>query len=473
MRRPATALFLVASIILSATTVRPYTLQFTDASTPVQIKWAAGTINIALSPSLASPPANIKAGSNVLRAARRALARWSEAANIQFVEVSSSAQSISAAGGNGDGISLITIAHTPENSALFTGASSVVPGRTRVFFTQTGVITEADIVLNPGQQFSADGTPGTYDLEATLMHEIGHLLGLEHSSVVGATMQPRQGKNGIYGLSAWTSRTLSDDDRAGVRAMYGVRAGLRAWGAIAGVINFAGGLPAPGANVWAEEAATGRTSASSITLANGAYRIEGLLPGKYRVVVEALNGPVMASEIASARGAYAGLATQSPAFRTLEIGEARVVAGITTALNAQLSSEPKLLNPSLIGINEQLSTVAVPLAAGKTQTVYLSGEGLNANQMQNISVSATSPFIKVNAKSIRPQQYSDNIFAISFDLTVKAGAPAGDYSLRLQTSNGEVAYIAGGLAIDDAWHTAGPAPQSQTPAAPPALGEGQ
>ena len=468
MRQLITAFILATAIILSAVPVRPYTLQFTDASNAVQIKWPTNTINIALSTSLTQPPVNIKGGSDLMGAVRRALAHWSEAANIKFVESSSTAKSISPSGGSGDGISLITVSHTPENLAPFTGPSSEMSGRTRVFFNRRGSITEADIVLNPTQLFSSDGTPGTYDLEATFTHELGHLLGLEHSGMVGSTMQPRQGKNGIYSVSAWTSRTLSEDDRAGVRALYGMRAGANPRGSLTGTISYNAGAPAFGANVWAEEVMTGRVHASNITLTNGTYRIDGLLPGNYRVMVEPLNGSVFASEIASQRGAYAGLTINQPVpFRTEEVGQVSVAPGATITLNAQLRGEPPLLNPSLIGLNGQLSTISVPVTGGQTYTVYVGGEGLNLNQISNTGITVASPFIAINPASVMQQQFGAGIPVISFEISVNPGTPTGDYSLRLQSNTGEVAYIAGCLAVEGSERKAGPA-QSHTFMAPSA-----
>lgn len=453
MRRLSTAFCLTMTMVLATVSAHPYTLQFTDASGLIQIKWPTHTIRIALSNSLAMPQSNIKPGSDVIGAARRALAHWAEAANIRFVESLSNVQSISAQGTRGDGLSLITVAHTPENAAPFAGEDSEMAGRTRVFSTIGGSITEADVALNPGQLFSSDGTPGTYDLEATFTHEIGHLLGLEHSAVLGATMQPRQARNGIYKLASLSPRTLSDDDRAGAQAIYGVRAGAKERGTIAGIISFTNGDPVFGANIFAEEATTGRVVASNITLANGAYRIESLPPGNYRVIAQSLNGVVSAAEIASPRGAYAGLAlyTQLP-FRTEEIGAVSVKPDSVAALNAQLSGSPALIVPTFIGTNGELSSVAVPLVPGSTYKILVGGAGLNATQFANTGITTTSPFIVVDPSSIENVEFGNGLSVISFNVTVSADARAedlaGDYSLRLQSLTGEVAYVAGGLTVE-------------------------
>jgi hypothetical protein len=262
-----------------------------SAQTVRKIRWPRKTIEIALSNSLLSPGSNIKPDSDVAGAARRALMRWSNLSNINFLVTWSTATSISPADA-GDGVSLLTIADTPENESFNSEATT---GRTRVFFDpETGNIAEADISINPRPraedgtqlQFSTDGTPGTYDLEATFTHEIGHLLGLDHSAVLSSTMQSRQAFNGTFGLPALTERTLSEDDRQKVRSLYGPKVKL---GRIEGRLadNRLAGLLTPlnGVNVWAESVANGRVIASDVTAEDGSYKLEGLAPGQYRVIV--------------------------------------------------------------------------------------------------------------------------------------------------------------------------------------------
>src|SRR5258707_15087076 len=225
-RKILSAIVSLLALISAQAPLRAYTLQYRDASGIVARRWVTRPIIVAFSSSLSSPPPNIKSGSDVMGAARRALASWAGVADIQFLETRSTAQTISPQNA-GDRINLITV--SAENAAQF--GSSEAPGRTRVFSDSGGAIIEADIALNPNELFSSDGTPGTYDLQSPFAHEVGHLLGLEHSAVIGATMQPRQAQNGLYGLPAFTQRTLSEDDAAGARALYGSLAGT---GSIAG-----------------------------------------------------------------------------------------------------------------------------------------------------------------------------------------------------------------------------------------------
>ncbi|KAG2722021.1 hypothetical protein I3843_02G095400 [Carya illinoinensis] len=62
--------------------------------------------------------------------------------------------------------------------------------------------------------WSVGAIPGYFDLETVALHEIGHLLGLGHSSVPGAIMEPS--------ISSGVTKGLHTDDIAGIKALYNV-----------------------------------------------------------------------------------------------------------------------------------------------------------------------------------------------------------------------------------------------------------
>jgi hypothetical protein len=199
-------------------TARPYVHYYADAGATIPLRWGKQPIHISLSSSLKRPPANIESGSDVVGATLRALKHWEEVADLSFV-VSWSDEQSGNSGNKGDGVSLITVADTPVNRTFFSGS---LLGHTNVIFkTETGQIGEADIIISPAQKFSTDGTFGTFDLESTLTHEVGHLLGLDHSEIKGAVMQGEQFVNGLSGSPRLEGRVLSEDDREGVWAIYG------------------------------------------------------------------------------------------------------------------------------------------------------------------------------------------------------------------------------------------------------------
>jgi hypothetical protein len=457
MRLNATLLVLAALILAPAARPRAYTLQYTSTAATTQVRWPTTSITVALSTSLNNPPSYVRAtGAQVVLAARRALSRWALASNIQFNVTTSGNQDAVT-----DGITLITIADTGANRALF--STGIQPGRARVTFDGAGNINEADLAINPlvtrfdpftgnqvGSFFSTDGADGSYDLESTFVHEIGHMLGLEHSGVVSASMQPRQGTNGTYNLPNFTTRTLSSDDVAGIRSIYGPRSGL---GSVAGRVgyNSATGAAAFGAHVFAEESATGRIAGSNIVNAAGNYRIDGLPPGQYRVVVEQLDEPVLASQIGSNGGGYpASTLANMPPFVTAEAGTVTVGADATAALNVAVPGSTPIINPMFIGTGAsfQLSTVAVPIVPGQSQTILIAGENMNAapaGTVTGVSISINSPFINVS----NVQQLNGfGIPVISFDINPSILTPPGEYSVRAISSVGQIAYISGGLTVD-------------------------
>ncbi|KAL7135770.1 hypothetical protein ABFS83_11G120500 [Erythranthe nasuta] len=64
------------------------------------------------------------------------------------------------------------------------------------------------------ERWSIGPVPNAFDLETVALHEIGHLLGLGHSSVEAAIMYPR--------LSSGRTKGLNADDIQGIRALYNV-----------------------------------------------------------------------------------------------------------------------------------------------------------------------------------------------------------------------------------------------------------
>lgn len=389
-----------------------------------RLRWKNGSIRISLSTSLTRPNPNIKAGSDVAEAVERSFATWERAGGPAFELVWTDRQGVSPVGNAGDGFSLVTISQTPENLLLFSRDQSDFSARTRVFFNGKNAITEADIVLNPYQQFSTDGTIGTFDLESTLTHEIGHLLGLEHSAVFGATMHDNYGKNGVFSLQSFSARTLSDDDTSSLYALYGVRdEAENCCGMIAGRIIISGKTGRV-IRVWAEDAKTGRVSAEAAAATDGGFRLEGLAAGDYRLYAQGVKGLIPADSI----------------------GQYTVEKGRTVNAVKRIADRTGNTDLKYIGFNGQLSELAVSLNRGKSYTVYLGGRNLDEGKF---SVEVNSPFLSVVKDSVTSFDYGEGLSVISVEVRVSPETPLGDYSISIRSDIGERRTIIGGLTIEE------------------------
>ncbi|HEX8289228.1 MAG TPA: matrixin family metalloprotease [Pyrinomonadaceae bacterium] len=418
-------IFLLIAFALSASGYAP---QYSEEKTDLKLRWNAGTIPISISDSLYELNPNIKADSDISGAVRRSLQSWEKVTNINFKETASEKKSVSPSGNFGDGVSLITIAHTPENILLFSGEAESVSAITRVFFNKKGVITEADIVLNPYQQFSTDGTVGTFDLESTLTHEIGHLLGLEHSSVLGATMHESSGKNGVFNLSSYDSRTLAETDITAIRAIYGLKEeDENCCGAISGKLLLSDGKTAKNYKLWAEEFETGKVSAEYTTNADGGFHFESLPVGKYKV--------------------YAQNLSKTKGFKSAEeVGVAEVGKGKTAGITKKLDQTLINFQVQYVGFNGQLSENSVTLNAGKSYTVYVGGKNININDYK---IGFSSPLMTVTPNTLFEHDFGGNISVLSFEVNVKPEIALGEYNIYLESEKGQKSYVLGGLTIEE------------------------
>jgi hypothetical protein len=136
---------------------------------------------------------------------RRAAALWAASSNINVVEVADGGQAFAVSGNQqsdprfGD-IRIAGISDSPS-----------VLGRAFLPPPFNGGTLAGDITLNTDQAWKVGQD---YDIQTVAVHEFGHSLGLDHSSLSSAVMFASY--NGI-------DSALSADDVAGIQAVYGAR----------------------------------------------------------------------------------------------------------------------------------------------------------------------------------------------------------------------------------------------------------
>ncbi len=134
---------------------------------------------------------------------RAAFTTWQAASRLYFIEVCNPAQAdILISWQNGD----------HGDGGAFDGPFGTLA---HAFFPPPNGALAGDIHFDDGETWTPQflfGGPQPVDLQTVALHEIGHSLGLEHSTVPGAIMGP------FYFSS---QRNLGQDDIDGIRSIYG------------------------------------------------------------------------------------------------------------------------------------------------------------------------------------------------------------------------------------------------------------
>lgn len=397
-----------------------------EAEAAKDVRWRGRVIRLGISTSFFSENAAIKTGSDIRGALARSIESWEKAANVRFEVFDSSKLNVSPGGNSGDGINLLTIAGSAEN-ILFVGKGDIgLPAATRVFFDRKGNITESDIVLNPVEQFSTDGTFGTFDLESVFVHEIGHLLGLPHIELAGATMYDSVPRNGLYGLAYLRSRTLTETDVSVARSIYGGRdETLDCCGSVLATVSMSNGRPAKNADVFLQSATDGGLYGLGKTDSSGKVEFKSLPTGYYRL-------------------AAAGSKTAADTPEQLFSDEFEVEPNGQTAAGFTIAA-PIVTNRFLVGFNGQLSIAPIPLIAGSVNRIYL---GVPAKFLAALRIESASARVTVVRDSISENSQYDGLRVISFEVEVDPDTPDGEYSLIVGSEDFGLVYLPGVISID-------------------------
>ena len=132
-----------------------------------------------------------------------------------------------------------------DNSSDYFPPGSQIVALTPIWFLSDGRITDADVLFNgSGFEFTTSGEPGRFDVGDVGTHELGHLLGLDHSGWAGASLYPFVSPGVIL------HRSISGDEHVGLRVAYPESGG--AYGRLEGTVRRPDGGPGvAGAHVWA------------------------------------------------------------------------------------------------------------------------------------------------------------------------------------------------------------------------------
>jgi hypothetical protein len=283
---------------------------------------------------------------------------------------------------------------------------------------RSGLMTEADIQLDP--MASGNG----YNLQQLVEHEVGHVLGLDHSAVISSVMYPYVGRGG--------PSDLDSDDRVAIASMY-PKTDVTALGATlrGKVMGNDGAIFA--AQVVAVNAA-GEPVATSLTNALGEFEIQAIPSGNYRIYAEPLDGPV---EVRNFSGMYRTAKVVSFPTEFMAGGAIHVDSGkLYGNLVVNSTGAPVTLNPKWVGVfppsstDVALSATSVAVNPGQTVSIAVAGDGFTSGM-------TTFDVLNPAFKRISDYRYAANYVYATY--TVATNAEATSNVIMVKNGNDSAA----------------------------------
>lgn len=287
-----------------------------------------------------------------------------------------------------------------NSSGFFPGSSGTVAITPISFFT-SGQIIDADILFNGKDfDFTTSGTFGDFDVQNVATHELGHLLGLDHTGWASATMYP------FVDPQTELQRSLSLDEIRGMRATYP----NGAFGAITGTVRrMSDNSVVSGAQIVVRDS-EGRTAGGRLANGNGVFSVQGLDPGDYTVYATPLDQPVSSLNVQVQFPIHVDFG--STVFSTVTVG-----AGATVALG-DVFVEPD----ATVSLGRASNEFPIHVEAGQTTgSITLFGAGLSTGNTLVSSDLSSNPVI------VTASNWTGN--TVRFSVTVPAGTAPGHLDL--------------------------------------------
>jgi len=280
---------------------------------------------------------------------------------------------------------------------------------------RTGEIIDASLTYNGNQfQWAVDGRNNAADIAEVTTHEIGHIIGLNHTPNGGATMFPRSGVGRIRG------RTLETDDQIGVSVVYPAPGFDSSTGTIRGRVADNNGAPIFGAHVAVVDA-NGIALTGALSQSDGGYSIQGLPPGSYTVYAEPTD---------SVAGAFYSRADLPSFFSNIAIDfqttgdfQVNIGAGATTALDITVTRGAPPFDAWIVYdiVNGAFLNVATLAVQGQSNlTIGVAGPGL---PQSGTPLSVSGPGVTILRTHFRAT--NSGLPAVMADINISPNAPTG------------------------------------------------
>lgn len=343
----------------------------------------------------------------------QAFSDWTEVANSS---IAFRTNGISAAPGGKDGINSVSL-----KNGLF--ASSGFIAYTTTWFDDVGNIQEADIEVDP----AATGNGG--DMETLVEHEVGHLLGLDHSAVLSSVMYPY--------IQDDAKTTLDGDDILAISSIYPARNFGTATATLRGNV-FGSGAPIFGAQVVAVDG-NGAPAATGLTDRDGKFDIR-VPAGTYSVYVEPLDGPVGPQNLSGVwrDGSDQGFRTDFVPNRKVSVSGGQISESIELRGDGPATINPRWIGTVTDGKKEvKLTSTVTTVRAGDTVTLAVGGDGIVGGLTE-------FEFLSPSVERVSEFNYGTNYLWATFH--IKPGATPTSVVAIVRNGN-DVATLTGALRI--------------------------